>query len=189
MTVEPDSSWEPPKQRRPPVYAETILQTVGIVPFAKHAINLPPDQYQFFAFESAKANGRDRMRDAAKGVRKATLDTLLQVIGRRAIWCELKARGKKPSDDQYAMIAKLCGMGCFAYWVDSVEGIRKFWSRCGVPMHANAEYQAMILDAKVDSLVAKKRAEAETKPRPFRKSTPEAAIKAAHRLRARGIFT
>ena len=189
MTVDLTEPWEPPKPRKTPVYAETILQTVGVVPFAKGAINLPPDQYQFQAFESAKSGDRVRMRDARKGVRKSTLDTLLQASGLPEIWCELQARGGKPRPDQIAMIEKLRNMGRFADWADCVDSVRIFWKSCGVPMHANAKYQAMVLDGKVDALVAKRRAEAEANPRTPRKSTPEANIKAAHRLRKQGILT
>lgn len=151
---EPDTAAEP-VARKPRVYREHLLQQ-KVKTFARDAIDLPADDYQFYSFDSAKAGDRARVRDAARGVAKSTLDTLLEVRGMPGIWYELKAKGKAPGDDQFRMMEKLVHMGRCASWGTNVISYMGFLHACGVPLKQNATYQAMVLDGKVESLIARK---------------------------------
>lgn len=159
-----------PAKRKKPIHREHILQG-RILRFTNHAIDLPSGRYQFSSFDRAGQTGEfTHANEAARGVRRSTLDTLLEIDGFMPIWWEAKDKGEEPSDEQYQMIAKLQSIGRYAGWGDSVEGYRTFLAACGVPLKANAAYQAMVLDGHVASLIAKAETKRDGKPTKARKS-------------------
>lgn len=142
-------------QRKKPIQREHILQG-RVFRFASHAIDLTSDQYQFFSFDRSGQSGRfTHAREAECGVRRSTLDTLLEIVGYPDIWWEAKDKGEEPSREQYQMIEKLRAMGRHAGWGDSVLSYCKFLMTVGAPLVPNAAYQAMVLDAHVETLIAR----------------------------------
>jgi hypothetical protein len=91
-------------------------------------------------------------------------------------WFEFKGpKGKvdfdDPDDDQARMIRDLQALGHFAWWGRTIHEMYQFYRSCGVPMTANAEYQAIKYDGMVDSRIAK----AEGKMLTAAKSSPRKA--------------
>lgn len=139
--------------RRPQILRETWRQEKAVV-FARDAIVGP---HKFLAHDRAKAtSGKSHMWQAKRGVRKGTPDTQLVIRGKH-LWFEFKAPGKRveTGDDQDLTLAALRALGDAASWGVTIDDLRRFWVAEGVPLVANAEYRAMVLDGLVDSRIAK----------------------------------
>jgi hypothetical protein len=142
------------KLKRKWIPRETWRQEKAVV-FARDAIVGP---HQFIAHDRAKASGpRSHLWQAKRGVRKGTPDTQLILPDGRTLFFEFKAPGKKveEDDDQGRMLASLQSMGHPCAWGVTIEELRRFYAAHGVPLVANAEYRAMVLDGLVDSRIAK----------------------------------
>jgi len=130
---------------------EGILQR-HVKLFVRDAVTAP---HEFFAFDRAKAAGRfSHMREAGRGVRKGTPDTLLLVLGYPPVWVELKAPGGKPDAAQLAVGEALRAVGCRWEWCTTVLSYCAILAEMGVPMARNATVQAMQHDGAVASLIA-----------------------------------
>ena len=95
--------------------------------------NLPGSE--FFAFDRSAPSGRfTHMREKARGVRKGTPDTLLRIAGYPNIWAELKAPGKKPTDEQIDIGRRLEAVGDVWFFADSVVAYATQLRNAGVVM-------------------------------------------------------
>lgn len=131
---------------------EHILQ-VALVRFVREAVSAP---HEFMSFDRGKAAGQwSHMREKARGVKAGTPDVLLLVEGKAPIWCELKAPGNKPTEQQIDMGNRLMAVGCWWSWVTSVSTFREWIRSIGVELRANAEFLAMHADASVASVIAR----------------------------------
>jgi len=138
-----------------PIQREHILQG-RVFRFTNHAIALTSDKYQFFSFDRSGQSGRfTHAREAERGVRRSTPDTLLEVVGMESIWWEAKDKGNEPTEEQYQMLNKLRQLRRFAGWGDCVMDYAMFLELCGVPLVENWKYQATVLDGHVDTLIAR----------------------------------
>lgn len=167
------------------VYRETWRQEKAVV-FARGAIVGP---HKFLAHDRAKASSPNAHGwQARRGVRKGTPDTQLILPGGKHCWFEFKAPGQrvKPGDDQDLMLQDLRLLGDAADWGVTILELLHFWTANGVPLAANAAYQAMHLDGLVDSRIAKAegRASATKKKSRSRKTVPGRVTTVArgHRL-------
>lgn len=148
MATAPRRAWIP---------RETWRQEKAVV-FARDAIIGP---HRFLAHDRSQAKSpKEHLWQAKRGVRKGTPDTQLIVPLRDSefahhIWFEFKSEGNKPDDDQIRLLRSLEELGDDASWGVTIDDMRRFWVRCGVPLVANAEYRAMVLDGLVDSRIAK----------------------------------
>jgi hypothetical protein len=155
------------------IHKEWILQK-HIKLFVRDAVDAP---HEFFAFDRGKAAGAwSHMIERARGVRKATPDTLLRVLGFMPIWYELKWPPNKPDEDQRLMGERLAAVGDTWGWGVSVIAYWQFISECGVPLRVNAGFMAMHHNAAVLSTIAR----AEAKPAP----KPRAGVKIRYGKRA-----
>lgn len=156
---------------------EHILQ-VALVRFVREAVSAP---HEFMSFDRGKAAGQwSHMREKARGVKAGTPDTLLLVEGKAPIFCELKAPGNKPTEQQIDMGNRLMAVGCWWSWVTSVSTFYEWIRSIGVELRANAEFLAMHADAGVLSKIAS----AETKAGKARRSYKAPVAKpSAARLR------
>jgi hypothetical protein len=140
---------------------EHILQK-HIKLFVRDAVDAP---HEFFAFDRGKPAGAwSHMIERARGVRRATPDTLLRVKGWVPIWYELKWPPNKPDADQKIMGERLAAIGDIWGWGVSVEAYWQFLLLCYVPLRANAKFLALHHDGQVLSTIA--RAEAMPAPKP-----------------------
>lgn len=144
--------------------------------------------HKFFAFDRSKGAGQwSHAREKARGMQKATPDTLLRVVAMVPIWCEFKRPGKKPDDDQYAMGAELRRLGDEWFWAVSVEGYWRQLKAIGVPLRPNAEFLALHHDARVASSIAEAELKAGRLPKSMRVAKPRPSarqIAASHRAYA-----
>jgi hypothetical protein len=160
-----------------PINREHILQ-VALVRFVRDAVSAP---HEFLAFDRSKAAGQfSHMREKARGVRAGTPDTLLLVEGKAPIFCELKAPGNKPTEQQIDMGNRLMAVGCWWSWVTSVSTYFEWIKSIGVELRANAEFLAMHADAGVRSKIAAAETKDGKAPRSYK---PVAAKPSAARLR------
>lgn len=171
------------------VEREHILQR-HLRTWVRDALDVP---HLFLAFDRTAPFAQfSHARQAARGVRRGTPDTLLIVASFPGIWCELKAQGEKPNDDQAALGAELTALGQHWFWVDE---IRAYWlalKDLGVPMRANAEYQAEIHDGTIASVIAKAEVAAGTAAKrnrkPFQPKPTAARIRRTEAVRGRIPF-
>ena len=134
-----------------PIAREGILQR-HVKLFVRDGVTAP---HEFFAFDRAKAAGKfSHMREAGRGVRKGTPDTLLLVLGHPPLFVELKAPGGKLDAAQLAVGEALRAVGCRWEWCTTVLSYRAILAEMGVPMAGNATVQAMHHDGAVASLIA-----------------------------------
>lgn len=149
----------PERGRR--VDREHILQCHGIKRFAENAIDMPRTDYVFIGFDMAgQKTQNQRAREASRGIIPGTPDTCLHVPGFPPLWVELKVHPNKASDAQNQTMARLACAGCrvgVAYSVTEYCQLLRDW---GVPLMANADYQAQHYDANVANLIAKAEARA-----------------------------
>lgn len=148
----------PKSTRKDPIPREHFLQQ-GVFAFTKSAINLPPEDYFFLSHDrSAQSGDFSHARQGLRGVRRGIPDTQLlvkQSYDCLCIWWEAKVPGNKPDGEQNLILDVFESLGCCASWGTSVVMYCNFLRECGVPLVANADYQAMMLDAKVAANIAK----------------------------------
>ncbi len=158
------------------IHREWICQKHGKL-FVRDAVAA---EHEFFAFDRSSLVGwaamQNSIREKARGVRRATPDTLLRVAGMPNIWCEWKAPGQKPTDEQSAMGARLQELGDIWFWCTTIVGYHIELDLLAVPMRPNAAFLALHHDAAVRSEIAKAEAKAgkaptAAKPR-ARRATP-----------------
>lgn len=141
--------------RKRPVQREHELQR-GCLQFCRDAIDLPPKDFQLFAFDSAqKATDNQRARMMSRGVIPGTPDLCLFVKHKSPIWFELKWGNNKLSLDQDRLARKLSAMGHYAYCINSINGALIGLGLALIPMRPNAALIAADLDLKVQARVAK----------------------------------
>lgn len=168
---------------------EHILQR-HLRTWVRDALDVP---HLFLAFDrSAPFAQFSHARQAARGVRRGTPDTLLIVAGFPGIWCELKAPGERPNDDQVALGEELMSLGQHWFWADEVHAYWLALKDIGVPMRTNAEYQAEIHDGTIASVITKAEMAAD-KPRkrnrkPFQAKPTAARIRRTEAVRGRIPF-
>jgi hypothetical protein len=171
-----------------PINREHILQ-VALVRFVRDAVSAP---HEFLAFDRSKAAGQfSHMREKARGVRAGTPDTLLLVEGKAPIFCELKAPGNKPTEQQIDMGDRLMAVGCWWSWATSVGTYFEWIRSIGVELRANAEFLAMHADAGVRSKIAAAETKAGIAPTSYkpREVKPTAArLRKVNAVRARVPF-
>jgi len=158
--------------RAKPIDREHINQRHGML-FARDAVAVP---HLFLSFDRQAATGQfTHSRQAGRGVRRGTPDTLLIAADCRRLWCEWKAPGKKIEEggDQQLMGAKLIGLGDAWGWVNSCEGYLLLMLAEGIPLQNNAAYLAMYYDGIVASLIAKAEAKRGDAPKSY-KAPPKA---------------
>lgn len=171
-----------------PINREHILQ-VALVRFVREAVSAP---HEFMSFDRGKAAGQwSHMREKARGVKAGTPDVLLLVEGKAPIWCELKAPGNKPTEQQVDMGNRLMAVGCWWSWVTSVSTFHEWVRSIGVELRANAEFLAMHADAGVLSKIAAAETKAGKAPRSYKApvaNTSAARIRKVGAVRARVMF-
>lgn len=149
-------------------------------------------EHEFFAFDRSALVGwaamQNSIREKARGVRRATPDTLLRVAGMPNIWCEWKAQGKEPTDEQYAMGARLQDLGDVWFWCVSVVEYRSHLEDYDVPMRPNAAFLALHHDAGVMSEIAKAEMKAGKAPRVAKPRARRATPSDVARARRAGVL-
>ena len=147
-----------------PIAREQILQR-HVKLFVRDAVTAP---HEFLAFDRAKATGKfSHMREAGRGVRKGTPDTLLLVLGFPPLWVELKAPGSKPDEAQMEVGLALVAVGCRWEWCATVRSYWGVLADLGVPMAGNSSVQALHHDGAVASLIAKAEAKRGDAPKSY----------------------
>lgn len=150
-----------PSTRKRRVQREHILQRY-VTEFSETAIDSPVENYHFFSFDTArKATENERAREASRGIRRDTLDTLLIMRGRVDTWVELKVAPNVLSAGQARMINKLIHMGKNAEVAWSIADVCRIWRFNAIPLVPNADYIALHLDGKVATGIAKTEQRAE----------------------------
>jgi hypothetical protein len=115
-------------------HPEHVLQT-QIKAFVRESIEAP---HSFQCFDrAANHSGRQHLWEKNRGIRAGQPDTLLLCDG-RAIYCELKAPGNKPSDAQLEMGREIEWAGGVWFWADSVVAYYLGMVAWRIPMRANA---------------------------------------------------
>ncbi len=149
-------------------------------------------EHEFFAFDRSSLVGwaamQNSIREKARGVRRATPDTLLRVAGMPNIWCEWKAPGQKPTDEQSAMGARLQELGDIWFWCVSVEEYRYHLDDYDVPMRPNAAFLALHHDAGVRSEIAKAEAKDGKVPSAYKPRVKRATPGDIARARRAGVL-
>lgn len=167
---------------------EHILQ-VALVRFVRESVSAP---HEFMSFDRGKAAGQwSHMREKARGVKAGTPDVLLLVEGKAPIWCELKAPGNKPTEQQIDMGNRLMAVGCWWSWVTSVSTFYEWIRSIGVELRANAEFLAMHADAGVLSKIGAAETKAGKAPRSYKPAEvkPTAArLRKVNAVRGRVMF-
>lgn len=158
------------EEERHPIAREHILQK-HVVQWAREAIAVP---FKLLAFDRSKPAGQwTHMREKARGVQKATPDTLLIVKDYPShIWCEFKRPGEKPDDDQDRMGRELQELGERWTWATSVVGYREALLHFGVLLRTNAEFLALHHDGRVATEIAKAEAKAGAPKKPTKPRAP-----------------
>lgn len=171
--------------RRKPVHREAILQRY-IKRFARDNIMC---SHEFFAFDRSARDGFSHVREKAKGLRKATPDTLVITAAFRDFWCELKWGNNKPDDDQLEMGRRLKDLGCHWYWTTSVVGYYGCLREVGIPMRNYSAEMAEAADRSVAAMIAKAEAKLPSKAAP-RKRAPRYTMTVAKgvKFQRRGLL-
>lgn len=169
---------------------EHILQT-AIARWQREAIMTP---HEFLAFDRSAPTGKfSHAREANRGIRRDTPDTLLLADGFRPLWVELKYPPNKvvDGDDQHKMGARLIATGCNWQWVQSVQQYRRVVFALRYRLTENAEFLALQGDAHVASLIAQAELKAGKIPRTWkvREEKPSPArLRKIARARATTMF-
>lgn len=163
-----DSEDVEPKRR---IMREHILQARGVVPWAtKAALDIP---FEFMSFDSAgKQTDSQRIFGAARGITKATPDTVLFLNLELPLWVELKWGDAKPDADQLVMHDRLRSLGHEVYVANSVMNFCIAWLEAGVPLRPGARLAAEQYDAKVAAVIARLEGAAPAKKSRPRKAPP-----------------
>jgi hypothetical protein len=172
------------------IQREHILQK-HIKNFVRDAVDA---EHEFFAFDRSPALRNPMVaftRQKARGIRRATLDTLLEVSGFPSIWWECKwlPNRVEEDDDQDRMIKRLWELGKFASWGDSVLKYYAYLKICGVPFQRNALFLAQMHDASVLSEIAKAELKAGKVPKAAKPRASRATAGKIRRAHATGIWT
>lgn len=169
---------------------EHILQT-AIARWQREAITTP---HEFLAFDRSQAAGQfTHAREANRGIRRDTPDTLLLADEFRPLWVEVKYHPNKVvvGDDQHTYGQRLIATGCNWDWVLSVMAYHRVVAALGYSLAANAEFLALQGDAHVASLIAQAELKAGKVPRAWKvreeKTTP-ARLRKIARARATTMF-
>jgi hypothetical protein len=137
---------------------------VKVHEFARAFVAAP---HSFLAFDRAKKQSKTQyIHEAARGIRRGCLDTLLMVIDMPDFWCELKVPPNKvkEGDSQWDMMNDLRRVHRFAAVANSVT---EYWQEAvmvGIPFTPGASVAAMRYDALLDSARAKAKAPRAYKP-------------------------
>lgn len=153
--------------RAAPIDREHINQRHGML-FARDAIAVP---HLFLSFDRQAATGQfTHARQAGRGVRRGTPDSLLVVVGCRRLWVEWKAPGVKieAGGDQETMGARLIELGDAWGWANSCEAVRLLLMAEGIPLRENAAFLALHYDGAVASIIAKAEAKRGDAPKSYR---------------------
>lgn len=134
-----------------------------------------PTPRVFVAFDRSKKQSQwQHMREKARGLRKGTADTCLQVLGLPAMWVEMKAPGKKPDDDQRQFGADVVEAGALWDWTDSVVGYATIIRGWGVKLGPLAMLSAEDHDRQIAAMEIRAEESKTGKPSPKRVSKPRA---------------
>lgn len=160
---------------------EHILQ-VALVRFVREAVSAP---HEFMSFDRGKAAGQwSHMREKARGVKAGTPDVLLLVEGKAPIWCELKAPGNKPTEQQVDIGNRLMAVGCYWSWVTDIGTYHAWLVSLGIRLHPNAELLATLADAGVLSKIAAAETKAGKAPRSYKPAVAKASAARVRRVNA-----
>lgn len=141
--------------RKRPVAREHFLQSACRV-FARDAIDVPPEKYQFLSFDSAqKATDNQRARMVARGVLPGTWDAMICIADRLPIWTEFKHGSGKLTPDQNLFGLKMSVLGHGGGVARSVRDFMLLLKDADVPLRRNAELIAEDLDLKVKARIAR----------------------------------
>ncbi len=134
--------------------------------------NLPLSQ--FFAFDRTKALGKfSHARQKAHGIRKGTPDCVLLMPGKPDVWCELKAPGKRPDEDQEAIGSDIIATGRIWFWTTSVAGYLNTLEAKGiVPRDARLRWAAENHDVRIQVELERAQIKAGKLPKRFKESKP-----------------
>lgn len=142
--------------------------------------------HSFMSSDRSKAHSQfQHAREAARGIRKGTPDTLLLVSG-KALFCELKAPGNRPTEHQDALGREIIDAGSVWFWADSVDGYRQHLLQHGVPLSPSAAMLAARADAMLAALATKPIVKRSTRARQARPSASR--IARVHAARSRLLF-
>lgn len=142
---------------------EHILQK-HILQWTREAIAA---NHLFLAFDRSRPSGQwTHMREKARGILAGTPDTLLRVVGRPNIWCELKTPGNVPTPAQKEVGHRLAKLGDIWAWCSKVESYHNLVRQWEVPLHPNAHLLAMHHDAAIEGEIARARLRSAPKPSP-----------------------
>ena len=170
------------------IHREWCLQK-HIKTFVRDAVDA---EHEFRAFDRSMPSGQwTHMREKARGIRKATLDTLLEVAGFPDVWWECKwpPNHVEDGDDQDRTIRRLWQLGRYASWGVSVVEYCSFLKKCGVPLRQNCDFLAMHHQASVLSEIAKAELKAGEVPKAPAKPRARRATQAMlDRLRRNGVL-
>lgn len=139
-------------RRAPKKHPEHDLQTM-LVQFVRAAV---PVSHVFLAFDRAQSSaGFTHAREAARGIRRGTPDTVLMIADAPDFWCELKIRPNKPDDAQIEVMDDIRSVGRAVTVAYSVDEYRVAALAAGIPMTPGAAVMAMRMDALLESKRAK----------------------------------
>jgi hypothetical protein len=156
----------------------------------RDAIDAP---HKLLAFDRSKKTGQfTHLRERARGITKATPDTLLMVVEFPGIWWEWKDRGQKPDDDQHRMLQELRDLGQHAGWSDSIVDYHAALAAIGVPMRPNAALLAQHYDLSADGVIAKAEMKRGQPPKKAGRARPEkptrGQVRRVNAVRSRLMF-
>lgn len=132
---------------RCPISREHCIQKHAKL-FVREAI---AEDYEFLAFDRSAPYGQwSHMRQRSRGLQPGTSDTLLKRrYPHRSIWCEFKAPGNKPDDNQKRFGKRMQELGDEWFWADSVTAYWTGLAGKGVQFRPNAPFLAAHHDASV----------------------------------------
>jgi hypothetical protein len=147
-----DRAPEPKKPRRKPIFREHIRQR-HIRLWVRDCVATP---HKFLAHDRSAPGGKfSHLRERGRGIAPGTPDTQLSVAGLPTIWCELKAPGNRPDEDQLRMGRELQALGQSWFWATTVAGYMAGLVQAGVPLRSNAAAMAALHDAEADATIAR----------------------------------
>lgn len=169
-----------------PIDREGILQKHWKL-FVRDAVTAP---HEAFAFDRSKATGQfSHAREAARGIRRSTPDTLLAVERIMPIWCEWKRPGytPPPSDETFAdqcrLGDKLMAIGHWWSWANDIRVYAEWIFSLGVEVRPNFRILAEHHQAAAESTIARAELKRGQLPKAYK---PVVAKPTAARLRKLG---
>jgi hypothetical protein len=176
-------------RRKTPIQREWAVQR-GVKFFVKRCVAV---EHEFAAHDRGFARSEyEHIGEAARGIRRAWMDTELALKGGRTFRCELKAPGVRidKNGDQWKLIHRMNDIGHPTWWANSVRGYALAALDYGVPILGNWETVAQHADELVAADIREQEAKAEKKRAGTYKSKPRAArptrgqVAAGHRFTA-----